>query len=430
MRKIACAFFLATSSIIGFAQSGTNSPYSQYGLGTLSEQASGFSRGMNGLGVAFHDHNQVNNMNPASYSAIDSLSFIFDAGFSGQLTNFEEGGKKLNARNADFDYVVAGFRALRHFGVSFGLIPFTNIGYSYSNTQYVNSLNTTTYTNTYSGSGGLHEVYLGFGWEIFKGFSVGANGAYLWGDLDRSVVNSYSDGYINTLSKYYTVSVQNYKVDFGFQYTARLSRKDWLTIGGTYGLGHKLNADPQCQVISTNSQTAVSDTAVYVVKNGLELPVMIGAGVMYNHNGQLKFGVDYSLQKWAKIETPEYSVVNGTPQYALTSGVYSDRHKFTVGGEYIPLENARNIFKRIHYRAGASYATSYFKVNGIDGPKEFSVSAGVGIPIMNSFNSRSLLNISAQWVRMDSKSLIKENTFRINVGLTFNERWFDKWKVR
>jgi len=24
---------------------------------------------------------------------------------------------------------------------------------------------------------------------------------------------------------------------------------------------------------------------------------------------------------------------------------------------------------------------------------------------------------------------VKENTFRINIGLTFNERWFAKWKV-
>ena len=52
-----------------------------------------------------------------------------------------------------------------------------------------------------------------------------------------------------------------------------------------------------------------------------------------------------------------------------------------------------------------------------------------GIPIVNAYNNRSLLNISAQWVRQDSKVFITENTFRINIGLTFNERWFAKWKV-
>lgn len=85
--------------------------------------------------------------------------------------------------------------------------------------------------------------------------------------------------------------------------------------------------------------------------------------------------------------------------------------------------------KRLHFRAGASYATPYYKINGQDGPSEISVSAGLGIPIMNSYNNRSMLNISGQWVRTSAKNFIKENTFRINIGLTFNERWFMKWKV-
>ena len=58
-----------------------------------------------------------------------------------------------------------------------------------------------------------------------------------------------------------------------------------------------------------------------------------------------------------------------------------------------------------------------------------SATIGLGIPIMNGYNNRSILNISAQWVRQDSKMFITENTFRLNVGLTFNERWFSKWKV-
>ena len=100
-----------------------------------------------------------------------------------------------------------------------------------------------------------------------------------------------------------------------------------------------------------------------------------------------------------------------------------------MGGEYVPQENSRNFFKRIHYRAGFSYATPYIKVNGQEGPKEMSVSAGFGIPIINGYNSRSILNVSAQYVRTAAPSLIRENTFRINVGITFNERWFAKWKV-
>ena len=76
-----------------------------------------------------------------------------------------------------------------------------------------------------------------------------------------------------------------------------------------------------------------------------------------------------------------------------------------------------------------SYATPYTKINGNDGPSELSASVGFGIPIVNSYNNRSILNISGQWVRTSAKNFITENTFRINIGLTFNERWFMKWKV-
>ena len=69
----------------------------------------------------------------------------------------------------------------KHVGVSFGLIPFTNIGYNYSVTDYLDGDRSTTYTNTYSGSGGIHQVYFGAGWEFLKGLSIGANVSYIWG---------------------------------------------------------------------------------------------------------------------------------------------------------------------------------------------------------------------------------------------------------
>lgn len=429
-KKISAAAIIAVACVTPVAaQSGTNSPYSQYGLGLLNEQSSGFNRGMNGLGLGFREHNQVNYLNPASYSAIDSLTFIFDAGLSGQLTNFSENGQRINAKNADFEYAVAGFRVFKHVGVSFGIVPFTNVGYNYSISDFLDGDRNTTYTNTYNGSGGIHQVYVGAGWEFVKGLSVGANIAYLWGDIDRSVVNSYSDGYINTLSKYYTATVSNYKLDIGLQYSFNLNKKNALAVGLTYGLGHKLNADPTCMVISTNSNTGVADTTSFTVNNGFELPTSYGAGLMWNHNNKLKVGADFTLQKWGGIKYPVYRVINDEQSYELTDDYYSDRYKVTFGGEFCNNEMSRSFFDRVRFRAGVSYATSYYKINGLDGPDEISASIGFGIPIINAYNNRSVLNVSGQWVHSSAKGMLTENTFRINVGITFNERWFMKWKV-
>ena len=89
-KRIICALGLTVLSLTMVAQSGTNSPYSQYGLGVMAEQGQGFNRGMNGLSYGLHQRNQVNAQNPASYANVDSLTFIFDAGVSIQNTNFEE----------------------------------------------------------------------------------------------------------------------------------------------------------------------------------------------------------------------------------------------------------------------------------------------------------------------------------------------------
>ena len=167
MKKICSAILLMAMTMTVSAQSGTNSPYSQYGLGIQSDQTSGFNRGMGGLGLGFRDGGQVNFINPASYSGVDSLAFIFDVGMSGQITNFKENGVKKNAKNADFEYAVAAFRLLKHVGMSFGIVPLTNVGYKYVTAEELNDSRTTFYQNFYTGSGGLNQVYVGAGWEPF-----------------------------------------------------------------------------------------------------------------------------------------------------------------------------------------------------------------------------------------------------------------------
>ncbi|HCJ47139.1 MAG TPA: hypothetical protein DHV83_06230, partial [Prevotella sp.] len=131
-------------------------------------------------------------------------------------------------------------RLFRHFGVSFGLLPYSNIGYSYSTTTSVGDVNKTYSYNAYNGDGGLHQVYLGFGWEPIRNLSIGVNGSYLYGDYTRTVTNSYSNSSANALIKTYSADVRSYKLDAGLQYTLPLNKKDQLTLGLTYGMGHEI----------------------------------------------------------------------------------------------------------------------------------------------------------------------------------------------
>ena len=411
--------------LAALAQSGTNSPYSQYGLGVLSDQSTGFNRGMNGVSYGMHEKNQVNFLNPASYANMDSLTFIFDVGASAQVTNFMEGTRKLNASNADIEYAVMGFQAAKHLGMSIGILPYSNVGYNYYATDNISTDNSTTYTTTYSGSGGTRLLYIGAGYMPVKGLSIGANVGYFWGSYSRSAVNSYSDGYINTVGRYYSAELTSYYLNAGLQYTLKLGRQDNVTLGLAYTMGHNLSGDANINEITSNTQTSVTDTTKYAQPDAIFIPTTFGGGLAWYHGTQWRIGADYTLQQWSKKAFPDFR--NGG--YYMVNDALKDRHKFNLGGEYIHNAASRKYLDRVHFRAGVSYATPYIRVNGMDGPKEMSASIGFGLPITNAWNNRSMLNISGQWTRVSATGLIRENTFRINVGITFNERWFMKWKL-
>jgi hypothetical protein len=88
----------------------------------------------------------------------------------------------------------------------------------------------------------------------------------------------------------------------------------------------------------------------------------------------------------------------------------------------------------ITYRAGAYYAQPYTELDGKKGCEEYGVSAGLSLPFLNNNNrnSHATLHLSGQFIHMEPKSagMIAENYFRINLGITFNESWFMKLKVR
>ena len=208
MNKILASFVLATMTTSAFAQSNTNSPYSQFGLGDLTDQSVGFNKGMNGVGLAMRRGNEVNTMNPASYSAVDSLTMLFDAGLSGQITNYKENGKKMNGKSGGFDYVVGQFRAFKGVGVTFGVLPYSNIGYNYSQSEYLNDASITKITTTNKGDGGMHQLFIGTGIRLFKPLSIGANLSYLWGDYNRSITSSSSASNVSALQMLYTSDIR------------------------------------------------------------------------------------------------------------------------------------------------------------------------------------------------------------------------------
>ena len=81
------------------ADNGMNSPYTRYGFGSLSSMETGANKGMGGTGIGVQGRNQINLLNPASYAAIDTLTYLLDVGMSLHNVNFSEGGVKMKFLN-------------------------------------------------------------------------------------------------------------------------------------------------------------------------------------------------------------------------------------------------------------------------------------------------------------------------------------------
>ena len=207
------------------------------------------------------------------------------------------------------------------------------------------------------------------------------------------------------------------------QYPIRIGKNDVLTAGATYSIGHTINSPAHYYSYVTNGDTTKS-----TIEKAFDLPAAYGAGLAWAHKDQWKVGLDVTHQRWGDARMPQ--VIDN--RFVSTSENYLNRTKVAVGAEWLPERYSNKYLRRVMYRVGASFATPYFRVNGHDGPREYTVTAGFGLPITNQFNNRSVLNISFQWGRFaaPASSLITENYLRLNVGITFNERWFMKWKIQ
>ena len=410
-------FLLLTASVAtAFAENGMNSPYTRFGYGQLSLPDLGAHKAMGGTGIGMRNANQLNLLNPASYSSVDTLTFILDMGVSVQNTNFAENGVRMNARNSTFDYIAAQYRLRRGLGMTLAYIPYANAGYEYMTSDEIltDEDGTISTTNKYSGDGGLRKMMVGLGWSPFKWISVGANAGYCYGELQHSVENSYSQSAINARTKIYSADFEAFCFDVGAQLSFG-NKKNHFVLGATYDPGLTFSHQPYAvDYVLANSIATSADTVHF---KPFSLPETLGAGFSYCYDERLTVAADASLSRF------------GSSLFFDQPGV--DRYRASLGVEYIPATISKNFFMRLRYRAGLYYATNYFQVNGTAGPAEYGASIGVGIPILNAWNQRCAVNIAGQVVHMEpaAPGMITENYMRLNLSVSFIENWFAKWKV-
>jgi len=407
------------------AQNNTNSPYTRFGYGNISDTNNGEQRGMGGVSIGSRSSSSINVVNPASYSVVDSMTFMFDVGSSALISKFSEAGKKVSKTNANIEYITMQFPLAKWLGFSGGLLPYSFSGYDMSNkdtlliNSQVNGRDSIGAARTFIGYGGFSQVYMGLSAKINKHLSLGVNAYYMFGKVNNYRDLSFYSTTSNTLlsgdyistTQTNVIRANNFRFRFGAQYNTTVNKNHDFTLGVIFETKKAMNGD------FTQTTYSAGDTTKVNV-SGFELPTVFGLGLSYTFKQRLTIGVDYSMQEWKKSKF-----------FGKTDSLIN-RSKLAVGIEYQRNPIGRYFSDRIRYRAGFNVSDSYYKIQGVSQPKNYGVSCGIGLPVINVFNNTiSMLNASFEYGKIGSTSTLRENYYKFTFNVVFNEHWFMKHKL-
>ena len=418
------------------AQKNTDSPYSRYGIGNINPVTFNGNFGLGAAGVAWRPFqykpvvydslsrsnanlndrgsNFINIVNPASISNISLTTFEFAA--VSRNAQYNSNGQTRTGTNTQFSHMSLGLPLGQKAGVAVGIKPYSLVGYDYANQDTINSQPT---EYSYEGSGGVNEMFLGFGLEVLRNFSIGIKGSYYFGrivDNRRVTYETQGAGFLNSLDER-TTRVNSVAYQVGVQYFKHLNDDYRMVVGVTLSPGDELNAERTRLFRNYTGLPETEnflDTALFeeTFKTKVADRAVLGLGIAFEKKTEWMLTADFRLNTWgntdlgSNVELADGQTVHlGFDKYVNTGGF----------GSY---------FNKIGYRVGLRYNSSVLRVDNED-ISEFGISFGLTMPLRKTF---STLNIGAEVGQRGKgeSGLVQENFFNLLVGVVINDKWFIK----
>lgn len=432
MIKIFRLVFLSVILFAGVsvsAQTTTSSPYSQFGLGDLKGSALPQQRGMGGIGMGLRrpgGYGNINLSNPASYSAVHITTF--DAGGTIGLRQLSRNSVSESGSNASFSHLAFAVPVKRYrSALSFGLVPFTELGYKYRLPASITLPpdSAVNYDQIYSGDGGLSKAYMGYGFQIGKNLSLGVNVGYLFGKLNQYRSTEFEDPAALNSRTANSSSVGGLTFDYGLQYVANLNSSTKLIVGYAGNNGREVNTTASTlattwRIVGNDEDSGPLDTLSFVEGSRvkLDLPLTHTFGFAIEKTNYWLIGADVNLGQWS-----------GFREGGVNAGL---RNSFgvAVGGQITPDPTAvTNYLRLVEYRLGFKYDKTPIQIRNTD-INQYAMTLGMGFPLPSNRTAFYKINFSAELGQRgtQSNSLVRERFVNFHVGFTLNDTWFIKPK--
>ena len=398
----ACLFL----SLASFAQEGTSSPYSFYGIGDIRFKGAIENRSMAGLSIA-PDSIHINLQNPAGYSDLKLTNFSLGGTYNTnrQKTDSQSG----SARRTTLDYLAVGL-PLGKLGMGFGLIPYSSVGYK------IKKVNLDGISKILDGSGGMNKVFLGFGYKLGENLSVGADAQYNFGKIKTTNFELDSES-SNGTSEVNTAILSGINFNLGVMYQAKITKKMTLFSSFAYS--------PESTLASQNTRltsTSVDDTSTLNDARSLKLPSKLSFGAGVGETRKWLVGAEVSMQNTGNLVN-FYNDVNN-PAFNV---VYGKSSKYTIGGYFTPnYKSYTSYAKRITYRGGLKYEKTGLVINS-ESINDIGLTLGIGMPLSGTFSN---INFGFELGKKGTTAanLVQENYANLNIGFSLNDKWFQKRK--
>lgn len=401
-------------SLVSFAQEGTSSPYSFYGIGDVRFKGALENRSMGGLSIE-PDSIHINLQNPAGYASLKSTTFTLGGTYNTtkQKTNSQTG----SARRTTLDYLAVGL-PLGKFGVGFGLIPYSSVGYKIESI----APDVTQNSKRFNGTGGLNKVFLGLGYKIVPNLSIGADVHYNFGKIETNSLEFVPNVPIGT-RELNIADLSGVNFNFGMMYKSKINKK--------LNLFSSLNFSPESTLKSQDTRNIATvrfnsnyDLVVVDVLDeqktpiDLKLPSKLSLGAGIGESRKWLLGAEITLQSKGNLVN-NYNIANNV--------TYEKGTKYSVGGYYIPNYNSFSSYaKRIVYRGGFKYEKTGLVIDS-ESINDVGFTLGLGLPITGSFSN---VNIGFELGKKGTKSanLVQENYANLSVSFSLNDKWFERRK--
>jgi hypothetical protein len=408
----ACFFF----TLVSFAQSGTASPYSYFGIGDVRFKGTLEIRSMAGIGVE-QDSIHINILNPASFAAMRLTTFTMGGSYTG--TKLKTDTETASATRTTLDYLAVAL-PLGKMGVGFGLLPYSSVGYNIESLGTDGNIN----NNRLTGSGGLNKAFFSFGYTIMPNFLIGADMQYNFGRIENTNLEFITEVPIGTLEEN-EANLRGLNFNFGAMYKGKINKKlNYYT---------SLTFMPQSTLVSRNSRTIstvqynseyslIKTDALPVVESKVDLSIAnkttFGAGI-----GQSKkwmVGSQIIYQNTGKLANDFNTASNVS---------YQSNINYSIGGYYIPNYNVfSKYYEKITYRAGLKYNRTGTVVNS-KSINEQGVTFGFGLPTTNGNFSNFNIGLEFGKKGTTSSGLIQENYGIFSMSFSLNDKWFRQRKI-